>query len=67
MEDLRAKHFGGFKFHRLHHIDPYFADLCGIKQHLIVELDGGRHAEQHGQDAEIDDLLEAIYEALTDS
>jgi very-short-patch-repair endonuclease len=87
---LRAKRFGGFKFRRQHRIGPYFADLCCVKRRLIVEVDGGQHAEQTEPDAvrtayltkqgyrvirfwneqvnrEIDDVLEAIYAALTDS
>ncbi len=87
---LRAKRFGAFKFRRQHRLGPYFADRCCVKRRLIVELDGGRHAEQKEQDAartayltkqgyrvirfwneqvnrEMDDVLEAIYAALTDS
>ena len=89
---LRAKRFGGFKFRRQHRIGPYFADLCCVERHLIIELDGGQHAEQDqerrdagrtdyltGQGyrvvrfwnaqvgAEVDDVLNAIYAALTDS
>jgi very-short-patch-repair endonuclease len=48
---LRAKRFGGFKFRRQHRIGPYFVDLCCVKQRLIVELDGGHHAEQQERDA----------------
>jgi very-short-patch-repair endonuclease len=48
---LRAKRFDGFQFRRQHRIGPYFADLCCVKQHLIVELDGGHHAEQQERDA----------------
>ena len=89
-QHLRAKRFGGFKFRRQHRIGPYFADLCCVKGRLIVEVDGGHHAEQKEQDAtrtaylteqgyrvirfwneqvnrEMEDILEAIYAALTDS
>src|SRR5579872_6681421 len=89
---LRAKRFAGFKFRRQHRIGHYFADFCCIQRRLIIELDGGQHAEhaQEEQDAartaylneqgyrvmrfwngqisaEMDDVLEAIYAALTDS
>ena len=89
---LSAKRFGGFKFRRQHRIGPYFADFCCVKRCLIIELDGGQHAEQekerrdtartvylnqqgyrvirfwNGQiNTEMDDVLEAIYAALTDS
>ncbi|MBV8055993.1 MAG: endonuclease domain-containing protein [Deltaproteobacteria bacterium] len=43
---LSAKRFGGFKFRRQHRIGPYFADFCCIEQRLVVELDGGQHAEK---------------------
>ena len=42
---LRAKRFAGFKFRRQHRVGPYFTDLCCVKRQLIVELDGGQHAE----------------------
>ena len=87
---LRAKRFGGFKFRRQHRIGHYFADLCCVQKRLIVELDGGHHADRKEQDTartaylaergyrvirfwneqvnrEMDDVLEAIYMALTDS
>ena len=50
-QHLRAKRFGGFKFRRPHRIGPYFADLCCIERRLLIELDGGQHAEQQEQDA----------------
>lgn len=28
---------------------PYFADFCCTKRRLIIELDGGQHAEQPGK------------------
>jgi very-short-patch-repair endonuclease len=43
---LRAKRFAGFKFRRQHRIGRYFADFCCIQRRLIIELDGGQHAEQ---------------------
>ena len=42
---LRAKRFGGFKFRRNQPMGPYFADFCGVKQRLIIELDGSQHGE----------------------
>ena len=78
------------QFRRPHRLGPYFADLCCIERRLLIELDGGQHAEQQEQDAArtayltaqgyrvirfwneqvnraLDDVLEAIYAALTDS
>src|SRR5713101_6967395 len=91
-KQLRAKRFDGFKFRRQHRIGPYFADLCCVEWHLIIELDGSQHAEpeKEQKDAartvylskqgyrvvrlwneqvnrELEDVLETIYQALTDS
>ena len=90
-QHLRATRFGGFKFRRQHPIGrPYFAARCCVERRLIIELNGGQHAEQQEQDAArtayltaqgyrvirfwneqvnraLDDVLEAIYAALTDS
>ena len=87
---LRAKRFAGFKFRRQHRIGPYFSDFCCIERRLVIEVDGGQHAEQEDRDAartayleeqgyrvvrfwneqinaQMDEVLEAIYAALTDS
>jgi len=42
---LRDRQLGGYKFRRQHPIDRYIADLICIEARLIVELDGGQHAE----------------------
>ena len=42
---LRAKRFAGFKFRRQHRIGPYYADFCCIERRLVVEIDGGQHAD----------------------
>ena len=34
-----------------HRLGPDFADWCGIERRLIIELDGGQHAEQQEQEA----------------
>ncbi len=38
------------KFRRQHPIGPYFVDFCSIERHLIVEVDGGQHAERSADD-----------------
>ena len=43
---LRARQLCGVKFRRQHPIDPFFADFCCLEHRLVVELDGGQHAEQ---------------------
>jgi very-short-patch-repair endonuclease len=41
---LRAKHFGGFKFRRQQPIGKYIVDFVCLEKKIIVELDGGQHA-----------------------
>ena len=47
---LRTKRMGNVKFRRQHPIGPYFVDLCSIQRKLIVEIDGGQHADQSAED-----------------
>ncbi|HEV7717876.1 MAG TPA: endonuclease domain-containing protein [Arsenicitalea sp.] len=42
---LRNRSLGGFKFARQVPVGPYFADFACREASLIVELDGGQHAE----------------------
>jgi very-short-patch-repair endonuclease len=42
---IRARQLGGFRFVRQEPIDRYYADFVCREQRLIVELDGGQHAE----------------------
>jgi very-short-patch-repair endonuclease len=42
---LRARRFAGCKFRRQHPIGPYTADFACVEHRLIVEADGGQHAE----------------------
>jgi very-short-patch-repair endonuclease len=42
---LRSRQLG-IKFRRQHPIGPYIADFCCLECQLIIELDGGQHAEQ---------------------
>ena len=48
---LRDHRLAGFKFRRQLPIGPYFADFVCAQRRLIIELDGGQHAEQADQDA----------------
>ncbi len=49
---LRAKNFGGHKFKRQVPIEKYIVDFCCQKKNIIIELDGGGHADYitHGLD-----------------
>ena len=42
---LRDRRFNGVKFRRQVPIGPFVADFASIERRLVVELDGGQHAE----------------------
>jgi len=42
---VRTKQVKGLKFRRQHPIPPYIVDFICIEKKLIVELDGGQHAD----------------------
>lgn len=48
---LKNRNLDGFKFRRQHPIPPYIVDFVCLERRLIVELDGGQHAEQIVRDA----------------
>lgn len=47
---LRTRQRGGLKFRRQEPLGPYIADFVCFEARLIVEVDGGQHAE--GSEAE---------------
>jgi very-short-patch-repair endonuclease len=42
---LRDRRLGGVKFRRQVPIGPFIADFASIGHRLVVELDGGQHAD----------------------
>jgi very-short-patch-repair endonuclease len=54
---LRGKRFAGHKFRRQQPIGPHIVDFVCFDAKLVVELDGGQHADQRAQDAERDAWL----------
>ena len=42
---LRDRRLGGIKFRRQVPIGPFVADFASVAHRLVVELDGGQHAE----------------------
>jgi very-short-patch-repair endonuclease len=42
---LRDRQLAGFKFVRQEPIGPYLADFVCRERHLVVEVDGGQHAD----------------------
>jgi very-short-patch-repair endonuclease len=55
---LRAHRFAGYKFRRQVPLDFYIADFVCLAERLIIEFDGGQHAESTG-DARRDAYLTA--------
>lgn len=49
---LRGRQLEGFKFRRQHAIAGYIADFACPEAKLVIELDGGQHAEQLDYDTE---------------
>ncbi len=49
---LRAGRLNGYKFRRQQPMGNYIVDFVCVTPKLIVEADGGQHAEQAGYDAE---------------
>jgi nicotinate-nucleotide--dimethylbenzimidazole phosphoribosyltransferase len=47
---LRAKRFMDLKFRRQHTVKPYIVDFYCDSLKLVIELDGGQHAEQQAYD-----------------
>jgi len=46
----RSRQINGLKFRRQHSIGPYIVDFCCLGKKIVVEIDGGQHAEQTEED-----------------
>ena len=55
---LRNRHASGCKFRRQYPVGAYIADFACLKHRLIIELDGGQHAECRAYDKERDAWFE---------
>jgi very-short-patch-repair endonuclease len=55
---LRDRQLGGAKFRRQHPIGYFVADFCCPQRKLVVELDGGQHAEDVAADQKRSRFLE---------
>ena len=42
---LRGRRLRGFKFRRQHPIGPFIVDFACIEHHVVIEADGGQHAD----------------------
>jgi very-short-patch-repair endonuclease len=47
---LRLRQLGGFKFTRQRGVGPFVCDFICRERGLVVEVDGGQHAERAAQD-----------------
>ncbi len=54
---LRDKQIDGHKFRRQQPIGPYIADFACMTEKLLIELDGGGHAEQKAKDRRREEYL----------
>jgi len=57
---LRNRQFHGWKFRRQVPIEGYIADFVCIDAKLIIEVDGGQHAQNTPRDAERSAHLERL-------
>ena len=61
---LRNRQLGGFKFTRQEPIGPYYVDFVCRERRLIVELDGGQHAESDAGQGRDSDLCALGYRVI---
>jgi very-short-patch-repair endonuclease len=61
---LRSRSLAGFKFVRQEPIGPYIVDFACREKRLVIEIDGGQHADNRGDAARDRWLLEHRYRVL---
>ena len=62
---LRNRQLEGCKFRRQQVIGPYIVDFLSVQPKLIIEVDGGQHAERVLQDAQRTEYLQRLgYQVL---
>jgi len=54
---VRDRRLGGYKFKRQMAIGSYIADFACVERKLIIELDGGQHADRKEYDEKRDAFL----------
>jgi very-short-patch-repair endonuclease len=55
---LRLRQIDGHKFRRQHPVGNYIVDFICLEKRLIIEVDGGQHAEDMSYDLERSSWLE---------
>jgi len=58
-KNIRNRQLNNKKFRRQHQIENYIVDFICMEQKLIIELDGGQHAEQQSYDEKRTEFLES--------
>ena len=61
---LRNRQLGGYKFVRQEPIGRYYADFACRERHLVVELDGGQHADSATDRQRDSDLIGLGYRVI---
>jgi len=54
---LRNRELGGWKFRRQYPVGPYIVDFICIEKNLVIEVDGGKHAENEDLDIQRSEYL----------
>jgi very-short-patch-repair endonuclease len=57
---VRDRRLGGWKFKRQVLVDRYVVDFLCADAHLIIEIDGGQHAERREYDDNRTKILESM-------
>jgi adenine-specific DNA-methyltransferase len=47
---LRNRGLGGWKFKRQYPVGPYIVDFICVEKNVVIEVDGGQHAENEEMD-----------------
>jgi very-short-patch-repair endonuclease len=47
---LRNRELGGWKFRRQYPVGPFIVDFICVEKNVVIEVDGGQHAENEEQD-----------------
>jgi very-short-patch-repair endonuclease len=57
-KELRGQRFAGLRFRRHLPIGEFIVDFCCRRRKLVVEVDGGQHADGYGYDSWRTEMLE---------
>ena len=57
---LRGRRVKGYKFRRQYPVGPFIVDFVCTEKKVIIELDGGQHAQQEVEDKKRTEYLESL-------